>query len=305
MRPITVADAKLVLRHADTFKEMGVPVEVAARKALTRWPINKEAATILLDAVDVSSSVPVEIGKHGERKTYRLLEAIIASGIYTPEELCAKYDPKQLVKAARTVLVSYCQFGYMSYKGVELLLHMKVNFSKLIKTNVTRKVMYSLSSLDRWFTNVKKPSDVPSLAKSIAKTIVAATTHTGVDIGYILGEYTGNMDMIKEVADALDPAPVPAVYGSGAVIRYGARVAVWLRARYGASYCGRVELGYDRKIKIPCDVDESEFKAMIVGQISTFGIGSIVYDTTGTASSIMQAAVNEYLFNDTQKEDII
>lgn len=313
MRPITVADAKLILQRADTFKEMGVPVEAAARKAITRWPIDKEAVTLLLDAVDVNNPVDVEIDKHGEHKTYTLLEAVVASGVYTPEELCAKYDAKQLVKAGRNVLVGHIQFGCMSHKGVELLMYMKTDFNKLIKTDMLGKVVNSLCSLGGWFTNVKSELDeIPALVKSIVKTTMAATTYIGMDIGDVLGKYPYNnqaANMIKEVASALGSTPVPAVNSSGKCIQYSIREALWLRARYGTDYCGRITIDRNptidhAKVVVPRGVDESEYRAMIIGQVSTFGVGSVVAEGYWGSVSI-QAAVNAYLVDDTQKEDTI
>ena len=250
MRPITMADAKVMIKNRDLFTEVGVDPYWAVLYALTRLPVDKSVVDLLLTQIDdVESNVPVMIERHGEHKSYSLISAIIASGVYSNEELCGKYNKKILTKAARSVAMNPNQYRGGQRHGFSLLMHMKLDLEKTFKQDPAKYIVWLLDAHpDQWHVNANEEDIDEAVAPSVI-TAMAALNYVGISLDALLGRCGDlyrreplareiSIPMVKTMMATIKGA-MPSEY-DGRPIVYGVEVALWLRKHYNTAYYGVV-----------------------------------------------------------------
>lgn len=311
MRAITMTDAKVMVKNRDLFTEVGVDPYWAVLYALTRLPVDKSAVDLLLTQIDdVESNVPVMIERHGEHKSYSLISAIVASGVYSNEELCEKYNKKILTKAARSVAMNPNQYGGGQRHGFSLLMHMKVDLEKTFRQYPVGYIVRLLDPYPTgWHVNVNKGATEEAVASSVI-TAVAVLDYVGISLDALLGGsgYLSreiSMPMVKTMTAAMATA-MPSEYDERPIV-YGVEVALWLRRHYNTAYYGAVN--YDgggprdtHVVKIPDDVDPAEFRAMIADQAAKFGTGSFT-DAWGNLAP--DAVIARFMLESEHGEDVV
>lgn len=323
MRAITMADAKVMVKNRDLFTEVGVKPYRAVLYALTRLPMDKSAVDLLLTQIDdVEGNVPVMIERHGEHKSYSLISAIIASGVYSNEELCGKYNKKILTKAARSVAMNPNQYRGGQCHGFSLLMHMKLDLEKTFKQDPVGYIVRLFDKYhgrpfgrDGWYVNADDKATEEAMAASVA-TVILVLNYIGSSLGELLGgavdpysriPLAGRLDVsiIEKITAAMATA-MPSEY-DGHPIVYGVEVALWLRRHYNTAYYGVVNYGAGgprdtHVVKIPDDVDPAEFRAMVADQATKFGTGSFT-DAWGNLAP--DAVIVRFMLESEHGEDVV
>lgn len=317
MRSITMADAKVMVKNRDLFTEVGVNPYLAVLYALTRLPMDKSAVDLLLTQIDdVESNVPVMIERHGEHKSYSLISAIVASGVYSNEELCEKYSKKILTKAARSVAMNPNQYRGGQRHGFSLLMHMKLDLEKTFRQYPVGYIVRLFdeyhgrpSGRDGWYVNADDKATEEAMAASVI-TAIAVLNYVGISLDSLLGGSGDparkiSMPMVKTMVATMKGA-MPSEY-DGRPIVYRVEVALWLRRHYNTAYYGVVN--YDgggprdtHVVKIPDDVDPAEFRAMVAAQAVKFGTGSFA-DAYGNLAH--DAVIVQFMLDNDHKEDTV
>ena len=316
MRSITMADAKVMIKNRDLFTEVGVDPYWAVLYALTRLPVDKSVVDLLLTQIDdVESNVPVMIERHGEHKSYSLISAIVASGVYSNEELCEKYSKKILTKAARSVAMNPNQYRGGQRHGFSLLMHMKLDLEKTFKQDPVKYIARLLDPYPTgWHVNVNKGATEEAMAASVA-TVIPVLNYIGSSLGELLGGGTnpysreplaGRLDVsiIEKITAAMATA-MPSEY-DGHPIMYDAESALWLRKHYNTAYYGMVRSSTygdgSVELVVPDGIDQAEYRAMVTDQAAKFGVGSFT-DRWGNA--IPDATIVQFMLDNDHKEDVV
>ena len=322
MRAITMADAKVMIKNRDLFTEVGVGPCRAVLYALTRLPMDKSAVDLLLTQIDdVESNVPVMIERHGEHKSYSLISAIIASGVYSNEELCGKYNKKILTKAARSVAMNPNQYRGGQRHGFSLLMHMKLDLKKTFRQYPVGYIVRLFDEYhgrvpgrDGWYVNADDKATEEAMAASVA-TVIPVLNYIGSSLGELLGgavdPYSRSplagrlgVSIIEKITAAMATA-MPSEYDGHPII-YSAKVALWLRKYYNTAYYGTVRSsicgdGSDELVA-PGGVDRAEYRAMVTDQATKFGIESFA-DEWGNA--ISDATIARFMLESEHEEDVV
>lgn len=331
MIPVTEEEAKEVVRNRDLFAKFGIGPEEAVLHVLGTYPVSKTVVDILLEGVkDVTKKVKVLTDRHGESKTYLLINAIIASGVYTPEELCAKYKKSILKKAANIVSHVSAQYGRNRFHAYDLLSYMGEPVARPVEMWDVSRFMYRglVKHADEWFINVdddiSRELDVvraATFARVLDRLgISAAEAFEREKLGHKEGDRIGlakyldnisygfeiNVNHVKYMAEKFG-LELPSEYGPGLPIKYDVDVAVWLHERTGSPYYGKLDMLWayrgngvaEPSLVVPEGVDRDKYRSLLICQMNKWGKNSDF--VPGDVAKLC----NEFILNEERVEDVV